>query len=229
MKTSIKRLGCNGCGAGLAPKDNEINVQCDYCGVVSRVTESKPSADIEEILVRLFETNVEDQYAEAKRLMLKGQHVRASEVLDQILKANPKAARAWFLKSMLPILDKDTVLYKGHYVNLTRVSKLKTVDQVHDYLAKLGVPFFRRRGFIRWYQSTDFLYEQQVKFLEKAIEFADAKDKKVYQAEMDSLVGKRNRKKRRETLTLVILFGLFLVAGGVAIGFMMWYASNLWS
>ena len=222
MKTSVKRLACMGCGAGLVPKEREVNVQCSYCGVASRVVSESDS--IKEVLLeKLAEAKIEDKFDKAKHFILRGQYKSAKEVLDQILVKEPKLARAWFLKSVLPVLEQDSVLFKGHYVNLSRISKMTKVEEVYDYLKTVGVPFYQRRSFIRWYQSNDFLYEQQIKFLEKAIEFSQGEERAQYETEMKLLVAEQKRKLKKDTLVVLLLFGGFGVVSIIAMAVLVWY------
>ena len=33
----MKKIKCSGCGSAIDPNDGELDIKCDYCGVVTRV------------------------------------------------------------------------------------------------------------------------------------------------------------------------------------------------
>ena len=232
MSETLKTLKCAGCGAGLPLRSGDVNLQCEYCNVVTRrVSKGEPASDVimekvQRVADFLTESRQKEKYALALDLIRKSRYTAAMDILTQILAEDDKQARAWFYKSLLPVLEQESILFHGTYVNLGIVSKLKTSDEIYAYLKRIKVPFYRRRAFVKWYRSNDFLYEQQIKYIDKAIEHGNEMEKDFFIQQRETMARDKRRKVRRRRFENALLFGLLAkVTIGATIA-VLWYITS---
>jgi hypothetical protein len=227
-----KVLRCSSCGAGLRPTAGQPNVVCEYCNSFVRVADDKAAAQFETTVIlsqmmqiwpRVRSDDFTGTYETINELIGKHKYVEARSRLNRILEKDHTQARAWFYKALLPILEQDTILFKGCYINIVTLSQIVKRDEVRMYLKHCGLPKWRHREFLDYYRSTDFLYEQQIKFLDKAIENASTEERKEYfqivKKQRIKFQKKRIRRKWAEN------FGLILILGVVVVGVcaIIWY------
>jgi len=106
----MKQLKCSGCGSRVFAPEGEGSFACEYCKAVTilptqRVHDfEKLTAEIERLSLAVKKGDgFGEKYAKAKKLILNGDYMTANEVINDILDADPKQARAWFYMSLLPI------------------------------------------------------------------------------------------------------------------------------
>jgi len=120
-------MKCTGCGANIVTRDGETRARCDYCGVVLKVPKDK--GDALAIIVRMLQDEERDhQLARAKKEVLAGRHSDANAVLNDIIKKDPKNARAYFYKSLL-----DVYPYRAQLGHIDRAIELATPDMKKIY------------------------------------------------------------------------------------------------
>ena len=236
MAKQSERAICDGCGAPL--KDTG-STQCDYCGVLIRVTgrdsEQYNVVNIVNQIIELSSTHAEvhhntvnnnmvsrgqgfeDMYERTKILVEQNKFVEASRVLDNILDKDIRQPRAWFYKALLPILDKEEVVYKGCLVNVRVISKITDRRLIREYLKHCGLPWYHHRGFMEFYGSTDFLYEQYLKYTARAIEYSTSKEQKEFFENHKKQMAKRH-KSRQTRIFVGNLFLTVLLAGAIIFG-----------
>jgi DNA-directed RNA polymerase subunit RPC12/RpoP len=180
-------LKCDNCGAGLTHIDDGVeNVQCQYCQSFVRVRDTARKSegacvdvDLFFNLVQRFEisnkTNIEKLYRRAYELVQNHKFVQANKVLNEIIEEDPKQSLAWYLKSMLPILEQESIIWRGRFVNLNIYARLTTNKQAVEYLRGCGLGWLARKHFRDFYRSKDFLFEQRVEFIDNAISADDGK------------------------------------------------------
>lgn len=218
----MKRLICEGCGAGLKVDEiGQANVKCEYCGTYVRILgRGSELYDAENIISQIFELgvkrvrkdNLHVHYEKAKNLIEDNKMVEANELLNSILKEDPTQSRAWFYKSLLPILEQESILFGGHYVNICILSRLIKSDEITKYLAECGLTWVQRRKFMKFYRSTNFLYEQRLKFVDKAIDNASTPERKAFFEKQKAEAIKENDSKlRRRAVVNFLLLGLLVV------------------
>ena len=221
----MKTLRCDNCGANLEDFDSVDNVKCEYCGSVIRVRDEGEfnAAALLAAVGNVIEISrmainagaVEDKYESVKKLVEKHEYRAANDVLNEILREDEKESRAWFLKSLLPVLEQESVLYHGCYINISLYSKLTKKEDITMYLDMCGLSRVRHRGFRAFYRSKDFLYEQQLKFIDNAIECASPERREYFEKEKKEIIDKQKRKNRKIFWTnmFVVLGFTALVAG----------------
>ena len=173
---------------------------------------------------RVRKDDFTSQYERIKELMSQHKYVEASRKLDNILEKDHTQARAWLYKSLLPILDQETILFKDrYYVNVVKVSKTTTRKQCRMYLRSCGLSRRKQREFLDYYRSTDFLYQQDIKYINKAIEHASTAERRTYFTEFrkQRIKAQKRMLRRRAFVT----WGLIAILAGVTVGMVavFWY------
>ena len=235
MSKEVSSIQCDGCGARLKKMDG-VNVNCEYCGVLIRVVgEGSEQYNIANILSqftrldmdRIRKDSFDKLYERVKVFIEQGKYVEASTVLNNILDEDKTQARAWFYKSLLPVLEEDTVMFRGYPINVRVISQITNRQMISMYLKDCGLPRRQHAEFMRFYGSTDFLHNQTMKFLDKAIEHASSDERRAFfktQKETAIEYHKHNmRVQRRETMMWILL------AFGVLVGatiFGVWFITN---
>lgn len=143
-------------------------------------------------------SKIDGKFTRAKMLIEQHSFAEALKVLNEIIDEDETQARAWYLKSQLPILENPSILFEGICINLHSYSKLKGKDEMARYLTNCGLSTKRHRAFAVFYDSTDFLYEQQILFIEKSIEHAEEKSLALYQSEKKVIEKNKNSKGRKQ-------------------------------
>ena len=235
-KLIMKQLRCDSCGAALKNYEaGMVNVKCEYCGTVLRVvgagseqynTENIVNQILELGVARTRKDRFNNTYKNAKNLIEQHKYTEANNLLNGILAEDQSQARAWYYKSILPILEQESVLYHGHYINIHILSQITKDKHVKSYLSSCGLPRLQHAGFMRFYGSMDFLYEQQLKFLDKAVEYASTPERKEFFINQKDIAINRQKKKLLNrswgnffliTLLLATIVGV-VVVGGIFIG-----------
>jgi len=216
----VAKIVCGGCGASLKIAEEwQVNIKCEYCGTVNRiacgtVTVQYSAARIINQIGELDSVrmpkkdNFSELYEKAKALIGKNNFFEANGLLNDILKSDPDQARAWFYKSLLPILEQRSVLYRGCNVNLDILVRFKKQAAIRKYLIECGLSWNQRRSFMRLYGSADFLHEQQLKFLRKAVETASAPERRKFFEQQLKIAIRRGKIKRRRKLMGKLLIAL---------------------
>ena len=203
----MKRLVCGSCGAGLKNvEDGQINVKCDYCGTVIRVVgEGDEQYNTEYIINQILELGVgrkrkdsfDADYKRAKGLIEQHRYFEANELLNEILTEDSTQARAWYYKSVLPVLEQESIVYRGCYINIHVLSRITKREHIKSFLSGCGLSWYHHAGFMKFYGSIDFLYEQQLKFLDKAIEHASTLERKEFFIKQKNIAIKEQKRKLR--------------------------------
>ena len=222
---------CSCCGANLKLEHGQRNVVCEYCNAFVSVEDGDdPQYAVTAILGHIAEMGARKQtdefsgaYKQIKDLIAKHNYIQANERLDQILARDERQARAWFYKSLLPIIEQEVIVFKGYQIDIIRVAQISNRKQLHAYLKYCGLSLRHQKSFLDYYRRTDFLYEQNMKYLDNAIRCAASKEREVFLGEQkrDRIAAQR-RKRRRErwgTVGLVLLLCAVLVGGAIAF----WY------
>jgi len=227
----VKALRCSSCGAGLQPTTGQPNVVCEYCNSFVRVADDRSAqfnteailSQIVKLWPRVRSDDFTSDYEKIKDLISEHKYVEANRQLSRILEMDNTQSRAWFYKSLLPILEQETVVFKGCHVNVVKVSKTTSRAHMRAYLRKCGLSGGRQKQFLDFYRSTDFLYVQHVKFLDKAIEHASTAERteffKTVKEKRVKLQKQILRRRRWSTIGLILL--LAVVVGGAC--FAVWY------
>ena len=202
----MKTFRCDGCGANIEIESDAVNTKCEYCNTVVRIhtpEEYDAKTIVGQIaeIVKLNQANdkFENKYKRAIHLIERNEYRHANDVLNEILHDDPAESRAWFYKSLLPILEQESVLYCGCYINLTVYKSLTKNDAITEYLNQCGLPKYKHSRFRRFYGSADLLYEQQMKFIDKAIENAIPTRAEFFKAEKEKIIERQKRKEKRKT------------------------------
>ena len=188
----MNTLKCNNCGANLKTGENGLSVACEYCNAITSVN------------------NFASKYQHAKNLIEKNSFIEANKTLNEIIKSDYSQARAWFLKSQLPILEQDSIVFEKVYINANSFARLKTKEDMSLYLSKCGLPYKSHSAFIKYFNSKDFLYEQQLSFIDKAIELANEHYTKKYQDEKEIIIKNSKSFKGKQRF---IFAGIFSPSG----------------
>ena len=234
MSEEVSSVQCDGCGARLKKMGDGVNVNCEYCGILIRVVgEGSEQYNIANIVSQFVQLNYENarkdsfdsRYERTKVLIEQGKYVEASAVLNKILEDDVTQSRAWYYKSILPVLESDDVKFRGHLINVRVISKLTNKKMITMYLNDCGLHRRHHAEFMRFYGSTNFLHDQTIKFLDKAIEYASSNERREFLGKQKNNVMtfyKKNLRKRRAeniawtllalgTLAVVIIGGAWLI------------------
>jgi len=224
---ATKRLICDSCGAPLKGlEQGRANIQCDYCATVIRVvgegaeqynTENIVNQILELGIARMRKDDFDKSFERAKDLIQQHKYAEANNVLNEILDSDETQSRAWYYKSLLPVLEQESVVFRGCYINIPVLAKINKRDQIAEYLTSCGLSWYQQRAFMKFYGSTDFLYEQQLRFLDKAIEYASTPDRKDFFTKQKSIAIARQRRKLRNR-RIGNFFLIVLLIGTVAVG-----------
>jgi len=205
---------------------DQINVKCEYCGVLIRIVgqdaEQYNIANIVSQIVRLAdpESDFDKQYERAKVFVEQGKYIDASDVLNKVLDKDVTQARAWFYKALLPVLEQTEIRYKDCTVNIAVVSQIHDRKLLNKYLESCGLSFSQRIGFMKFYGSRNFLYEQTYMFLDKAIKYANSEEERdFYEKQKQNAKEIFAKGKRKKWIANFLWAGLLLMTVGVAIYF----------
>lgn len=229
----VKTLRCSSCGAGLIITSGQPNVKCEYCKTCTRVASDIDTGavlnHISQLWPRVRKDDFTTAYQNIKDLLSEHKFVEASKTLNSILEKDNTQARAWFYKTLIPILDQETVLFKGHYVNVVRVSKITTRSQLRVYLKNCGLSKRKQREFLDYYRSTDFLFEQDMKYIDKAIEHASTNERRAYFIDYKSQRIKNQKRmlRRRAFMTWGLISLLFAATVGMICVFWYFYGAEI--
>jgi hypothetical protein len=221
----VKTLRCSSCGAGLRNDGGQPNVVCEYCNSFVRVADDKQvQFDMTATLTRIMEvwtshsgaTDFAREYQIVADLMEKHRYLDVKKRLDRILEVDSTQARAWFYKSLLPILENESVLFKGSYVNIVKLSQITDRRVVRMYLKRCGLKSWQHKSFLSFYRSTDFLFDQHMRYLDKAIEFSHTEERIKFLKEHKEkrIMWRKKRLRRRNLGTWGLIFLLFAVIAG---------------
>lgn len=226
-----RALRCDSCGGTLQNIDNQPNIRCEYCGTYVRVLNDPQSQfdseaivnQIAQIWPRVRSDNFTAEYEKIRALIDVHKFLDAKKRLDVILEKDETQSRAWFYKSMLPILDQETVLFGGYHINVVRVAQITDRKLLRQYLKSCGLRSRQRKKFMSFYRSTDFLYEQQIKYVDKAIKHTKSDDRHTFfQNFKEELIAAQQKKIRRKRFSnggLIVLLAVsvvgLLVAGWI--------------
>lgn len=231
-----KVLRCSSCGAGLQYLPGQPNVQCGYCKTYTRVGSDVDVGEminyISELGSRVRKDDFTSMYERIKDLMSAHKYVEASKKLDAILEKDHTQARAWFYKSMLPILDQETILFKDkYYVNVVKVSRTTTRAQMRRYLKSCGLSRFKQREFLDYYRSTDFLYQQDIKYINKSIEHASTAERRAYFIEYKKqrIKAQKRMLRRRALVTWGLIAILAAATAGMVAAFWTFFGADILS
>ena len=227
----MKVMKCDSCSANLNPEDGQVNVKCEYCGTVIRVVgEGAEQYSSENILNQILELGTgrvrkdsfDSMFQRAKDFIEQHKYAEANKILNEVLEEDHTQARAYFYKSLLPVLEQESIMYKGCYINIIVLAQITNRHEISAFLTECGLPWYRHSKFMRFYGSVDFLYEQQLKFLDKAIEHASTKERRNFFSEQKKLVIKKHRSKLRRTrignFLLILLLAAVVIGGIILIG-----------
>ena len=229
-----KALRCSSCGAALTHSSGQPNTVCGYCNSFVRVSDDKSEQfdtavilnQIISLWPRVRKDDFTDEYQSIKDLLSGHKFVAANKRLNAILQKDSTQSRAWFYKSLLPILEQETVSFKGCFVNVYKVSQITDRARLRVYLKNCGLGKWQQREFLSFYRSTNFLYQQQIKFLDKAIEHASTEDRIAFFTKHKTEVVKRHEQKlrRRNFVTWALILTLFgVIAGAIVLA---WFVSQ---
>jgi len=224
----VKVLRCSNCGANLKCESGRPNVVCEYCKSFVRIDDDSKQYDPDVILSLITEMGdrvrtdgFSGEYNEIKGLISANKYCEASERLDVILKQDETQARAWFYKSLLPIIEQENIFYKGCYINVVKVSQITNRKLLRQYLKGCGLSWLKINGFLDYYRSTDFLYEQSLGFLNKAIKHASTEERRTFlENHRYEFVRKQQRKLRLRgfaTFGLIALLAAVVIGGAVVV------------
>lgn len=229
----VKELKCVCCGASLQGVEaDSVNVKCEYCGQMVRVYADDDSFSTEAILEKISQLGnrvrndgFDTEYERAKYLIRNHNYNEASVLLNTILANDITQARAWYYKSLLPVLDQGSVKFRGSIVDIQTVAKLVKRNEINEYLEQCGIGLFARRAFMNYYATGGFLYEQQKRFLNDAIQYASTPKRREFfkQKRQDINSNWQNRVMRRNLIrfffiTAFIVCGALIVYVGVQAG-----------
>ena len=194
---------CESCGSGISKEGTTL---CTYCGSSIR--------SVNERLSRFDDSD--ERFTKAKQAMLDARYSDALLTLEQILTEEPTSYRAWYLKSVLPIITQATHEFEGHSIDINIVHHLnrKSAPELNSYLQKCGMNKATTKRFIRHYVKSDFLFTQQIMYLDCAIEFAPSERRAFFQLERETLTRNKNRMKRPSRIAKIAI--LVLTALGIA-------------
>jgi len=228
----VKTLRCSSCGAGLRSEGDQPNVVCEYCNSFVRVSDDKqPQFDVTAVLTQILGlwVSTDDavdytrEYEQITELMEGHRYVDAKKRLDRILEADETQSRAWFIKSLLPILEREGVLYKGSYINIVKLSQITDRRVIHMYLKHCGLKPWLHKQFLAYYRSTDFLFEQHMQSIDKAIEHSTTEERiaflKEHKAKRIAFQKRKLRKRSLANFGLIALLFAVVAGGCVAL----WY------
>lgn len=225
----VKTLRCSSCGAALKCETGQPNVVCEYCNSFVRVADDTQLdsatiiSHIAQIWPRVRNDDFTSEYERIRDLIENHKYTDAMRRLDRILEKDNTQARAWFYKSLLPILERETVLFKGCYINIVKVSQITNRNTLRMYLKHCGLRRWQQRKFLDYYRSTDFLFEQHMKYLDKAIEHASTDERiaffKEHKEERQRMQKRKLRRRKAGTWGLILL----LVAVLAGAGLVFWY------
>jgi len=167
--------------------------------------------------------NFEREYDNVVELMESHRYKDANVRLDKILDMDEKQSRAWFYKSLLPILEKENVIYKGNSVNVVKLSRITNSGVVRQYLKNCGLKSWQVKPFLDYYRKTDFLFEQHMRYLDKAIENATNEERLAFLEEHKKkrIKWQKQRIRKRKFATFGWLLLLAMVVAGC--GFALWW------
>lgn len=230
----VKTLRCSSCGAGLRNESGQPNVICEYCNSFVRVSDDKrPQIDISVAISQMMglwvssnakdKVDISEEYKYVAMLMENHRYVDAKKRIDKILSVDATQSRAWFYKSLLPVLEQESILFKGSYINIMKLSQITKRQIVHKYLRLCGLKPWHHRAFLKHYRSTDFLYEQHMKHLDNAIQYESSQERldflKEHKQKRIEMQKRKLRRRRLSTFGLITL--LVLVFGGACLA--LWY------
>jgi hypothetical protein len=226
-----KVLRCSSCGAGLRNEGGQPNVVCEYCNSFVRVADDKPQFDVTAVLTQIMgvwsETREEKssgvdlskEYDFVMKLMENHKYVDAQERLDKILDFDETQSRAWFYKSLLPVLENENVAFKGKYVNIVKLSQVTNRSVISTYLSRCGLKPWQHKQFMEYYRKTDFLFEQHMRDLNRAIEHAQTETLINFLLEHKEkrIKWQKQKLRKRNLATFGWIFLMFAVIAGCCV------------
>jgi DNA-directed RNA polymerase subunit RPC12/RpoP len=224
----MRTLKCDNCGAGIQTTGDSPNVKCEYCGTIVRLRTGddryfSTTAIIQNINMlgtRIRGDSFNSRYELITQNIERHAYIEAAVALNRILEEDITQARAWYYKALLPVLEQESVLYAGCYINVKIISQITDRRLIHKYLTNCGLPRWRHKHFMAYYGSMDFLYEQQIRFIDKAIEHASTPERK------DFMKKRKKEIQRREDRKIFVrgfstFMWLLLLAGTVVLGYLL--------
>jgi len=126
-----------------------------------------------------------------------GEYEKAREYLDQIIRDEPENHLAWYEKSLLPIMQGDSVTIKSRNVSLSVYQRLPLAEKI-CYLQQCGFSAAEIPEIEARLNAPNLVAEQRVKYLKIAIRYAPEAEKINYTSELDTITGAAAEKSRRD-------------------------------
>ena len=117
-----------------------------------------------------------------------GNFQKAKEYLDTLLEMDVEVAEAWYIKAKLPILQEDTITFRGCSISVAKVQNCDAGGRL-EYLRQCGISPLHTAEAENLLNIDLLIEKEHIKYLEKAV--ACSKDGRAkYVTELTELKGK---------------------------------------